>query len=103
MRREGSNFIGTMTNTIQENLEEILGGLSSDPLDEIYDELHEVLCKSIIGLLQDSLAGPGISHQQIESAREFAEVMPDTEAAKELLEFLDSNDVQEALISGAPE
>jgi hypothetical protein len=92
-----------MTNTIQEKLEEILGGLSSDTLDKIYDELHEVLCKSIIDLLQDSIAGPGVSKQQIETAREFAEVMPDTEAAKELLEFLDCEEVKEALIRGASE
>jgi hypothetical protein len=29
--------------------------------------------------------------------------MPDTEAAKELLEFLDSREVKEALIRGVPE
>jgi hypothetical protein len=92
-----------MTNTVQEKLDEILEGLPPDTLDEIHDELHEVLCKSMLGLLQDSIAGPGISKQQIESAREFAEVMPDTEAAKELLEFLDSKDVQKALIRDAPE
>ena len=92
-----------MTNTIQEKLDEILKDLPPDKQGELYDDLHEVLCKSIIGLLQDSIAGLGISEQQIETAREFAEVMPDTEAAKELLEFLDSNEVQEALIRGAPE
>ena len=92
-----------MTNTVQDKLEEILGELSPDTLDKIYDELHEVLCKSIIGLLQDSIAGPGISQQQIETAREFAELMPVNEAAKELLEFLDSEEVREALVRGAPE
>ena len=92
-----------MTFNTEEKLEEILGGLSSGTLDEIYDELHEVLCKSVIGLLQDSIAGPGISQQQIETAREFAEVMPDTEAARELLEFLDSEEVQTALTRGAKE
>ena len=92
-----------MTNTVQDKLEEILGELSPDTLDKIYDELHEVLCKSIIGLLQDSIAGPGISQQQIETAREFAEVKPDTEAAKEVLEFLVSEEVKGALIRGAPE
>lgn len=84
-------------------MEEILGGVPSDTLDEIHDELHEVLCKSIIELLQDSIAGPGISQQQIETAREFAELKPDTDAAKELLEFLDSEEVQKALIRGVPE
>jgi hypothetical protein len=92
-----------MTYTTKEKLEDILGGLPSDTLNEIYDELHDVLCKSIIGLLQDSITGPGISQQQIETAREFAEVMPDTEAAIELLEFLDSEEVKEALVRGAPE
>ena len=92
-----------MTNTVQDKLEEILGELSPDTLDKIYDELHEVLCKSIIGLLQDSIAGPGISQQQIETAREFAELMPVNEVAKELLEFLDSEEVKEALIRGAKE
>ena len=92
-----------MTNTVQEKLEDMLAGLSPDTLDKLYDELHEVLCKSIIGLLQDSIAGPGISQQQIDSARGVVEVMPDTEAAKELVEFLDSEEVKEALIRGAPE
>jgi len=92
-----------MTNTVQDKLEEILGELSPDTLDKIYDELHEVLCKSIIGLLQDSIAGPGISQQQIETARGVAEVMPDTEAAKELLEFLDSEEVKETLVRGTKE
>ena len=92
-----------MTNKIQEKLEKTLGGLSPDTLDKLYDELHEFMCKSIISLLQDSIAGPGISEQQIDTAREFAETKPDTEAAKELLEFLDSEEVQEALIKGASE
>jgi hypothetical protein len=56
---------GLMIFNTEEKLEEILGGLSSDTLDEIYDELHEVLCKSIIDLLQDSIVGPGISEQQM--------------------------------------
>jgi hypothetical protein len=92
-----------MTNTIQEKLDEILKGLPPDKHIELYTELHEVICKTIIGLLQDSIVGPGISKQQIESAREFAEVMPDTEAAKKVLEFLDSKKVKEALIRGSLE
>jgi len=87
-----------MTNTIQEKLDEILGELSPGTLDKIYDELHEVLCKSIIDLLQDSIAGPRLSQQQIETAREFAELKPDTETAKELLEFLDSKEIKEVLV-----
>ena len=43
------------------------------------------------------------SSQQIKTAREFAEVMPNTEAAKELLEFLDSEEVKEAIVRGASE
>jgi Mg/Co/Ni transporter MgtE len=92
-----------MTNKIQEKLDEILKGLPPDKQGELYNELHEFMCKSIISLLQDSIAGPGISQQQIKTARDVAEVMPDTEAAKELLEFLDSKEVQEALIRGAQE
>jgi len=88
-----------MTNTIQEKLEDILEELSPDTLDKLYDELHEFMCKSIIGLLQDSLAGPGISQQQIETAREFVELKPDTEAAKGVLEFLDSEEVKECFVS----
>jgi len=87
-----------MTSTTKEKLEDILGGLPPDTLDEIYNELYEVLCKTTIGLLQDSIAGSGISEEQIESAREFAELNTDTDAAKELLEFLDSNEVNEALV-----
>jgi len=92
-----------MTNIIQEKLEEILKDLPPDKLGELKEGLHEVLCKSIIGLLQDSIAGPGISQQQIETAREFAELMPVNEVAKELLEFLDSEEVREALVRGTPE
>jgi hypothetical protein len=83
--------------------QEILKDLPPDKLGELNDELHEVMCKSIIGLLQDSIAGPGISRQQIETATGVAEVMPDTEAAKELLGFLDSKEAQEALTKGASE
>ena len=92
-----------MTNIIQEKLEEILKDLPPDKLGELKEGLHEVLCKSIIGLLQDSIAGPGISQQQIETAREFAELIPDTEAAIEVFEFLDSEKVQKTLITGVPE
>ena len=92
-----------MTNTIQEKLDEILKDLPPDKQEELYNELHTFMCKSIIVLLQDSIAGPVISEQQIETARGVAEVMPDTEAAKEVLEFLDSDEVKEALVRGASE
>ncbi len=86
-----------MTNTVQEKLDEILRDLPPDKQEELYNELHAFMCKSIIVLLQDFIAGPGVSAQQMETAREFAELKPDTEAAKELLEFLDSEEVKEAL------
>ena len=92
-----------MTNTIQEKLDEILKDLSPDKQGELYNELHAFMCKSIIALLQDSIAGPGVSQQQIDSARGVGEVMPDTEAAKEVFEFLDSEEVIEALLKGAQE
>ena len=88
-----------MTNTIQEKLDEILKDLPPDKQKELYNELHAFMCKSIINLLQDSISGPGISKQQVDSARGVAEVMPDTEAAKELIEFLESEDVLKALVS----
>ena len=92
-----------MTNAIQEKLDEILKDLPSDKQEELYYELYDFMCRSIIALLQDFVDGPGISEQQIDSAREFAELKPDTEASKELLEFLDSEDVQRALVRIAPE
>ena len=54
-----------MTSTTQEKLDKILKDLPPDKQGELYDELHEVLCKSIIDLLQDSIVGPGISEQQM--------------------------------------
>lgn len=92
-----------MTNTLQEKLDEILKDLPPDKHGELYDELYEFMCKSIIVLLQDFVDGPGISEQQKEAARDFAELMPDTEAAKELLEFLDGEEVQTALVIGDSE
>lgn len=83
-----------MTRTIKGNLENILGRLSPDTLDEIYSGLYDVLCKTLIGLLQDSIEGPGISEEQIESAREFAMITPESEAAKQLLEFLNSDEIK---------
>ena len=47
---------------------------------------------------KDSIKGPGISEEQIESARDIVELNSDTNAAKELLEFLESEKVKEALI-----
>jgi hypothetical protein len=59
-----------VTNTIKEKLDEILKNLPPDKQGELYNELHAFMCKSIIELLQDSIAGPGISQQQIKTARD---------------------------------
>ena len=73
-----------------EKYKKFLKGLSSEELGEFNKEFHEVICKAIIELYQDYLNERGISQQQIEAARDFAEVMPETQAARMLLEFLDS-------------
>ncbi|NQT79225.1 MAG: hypothetical protein HQ555_02380 [Candidatus Aminicenantes bacterium] len=73
----------------------------SDPVDRlviINDELHKVLCEAIITLLQDTLEEPGITEEEIKAAREFTELKPDTEAVKELIRFIESKEVKEALI-----
>jgi hypothetical protein len=44
-----------------------------------------------------------ISEKQIEVAKNFAKLKPNTEASKELLQFLESEDVQRALVRDAPE
>jgi hypothetical protein len=89
-----------MTNTIQEKLDEILKDLPPYKHGELYDELYDFMCKSIIVPLKDSIAEPGISQEEINRARSFAELNPDAEAAKELLEFLDSEDVMKAFVVG---
>ena len=58
---------------------------------------HETLCESIITLLKDSLENLGLTKEEVQSAREFAEMIPDTDAARELLGFLDSDIVKKAL------
>ena len=88
--------MSSMTSTTKEKLEDILEGIPPDILDEIYSELYDVLCKTLKSLLQDSLDGPGISEEQIEAAREFAMIAPEAIAAKELLEFLSSDEIKEA-------
>lgn len=100
MWRKGSDLIGTMKKKINYD---VLDRIPPDKLVELNNKLHEVLCKSIISLFQNFIAGPGILEQQIETARELAELMPDTDAAIEVLEFLESKEVREALVSGAPE
>ena len=72
--------------------------LSTEVQDQLNDALHETLCKSIITLLQDTLKNPGLMKEEIQSTKDFAELKPDTDAAKDLLEFLDSEEVREAVI-----
>ncbi len=67
-------------------------------MGQLNDALHEVLCKSIITRLKDTLKNPGITKEEIKTAREFAELKPDTKAAQVLLEFLESEKVKEAFI-----
>lgn len=99
--RNGINLIAEITNTIQEKLDEILKDLPPDKLEELNEELHHFMCNSIIALLKDSIAGPGISKQQIDAAREDAELRPEPEAAKELFVFLESDEVKAALVTDA--
>ena len=56
-----------------------------DELGEFNKEFHEVICKTIIELHKDYIDKRGISQQQIEAAREFADEMPETEAARSRL------------------
>ena len=69
-------------------------GESLDKLTQVNKALYKVLCETIIKLLKDSLMDPGITKEEIAAAREFAELKPDTKAAKELLEFLDREEIK---------
>lgn len=71
--------------------------LSPEVQDQLNASLHETLCESIITLLKDSIENSDLTKEEIQSAKEFGELKPDTEAARELLEFLDSEEVREAL------
>ncbi len=64
---------------------------------QLNDTFHETLCESIITLLKDSIENNDLIKKEVQSAREFAKIKPDTDAAKELLEFLDSEEVREAV------
>jgi len=77
---------------------EDLEKLSPEVLGQLNDALHEVLCKTIIKLLKDTLKNPGITKEEIKATREFAELKPNTKAAQVLLEFLESEAVKEAFI-----
>lgn len=71
--------------------------LSPEAQTQLNDTLHETLCESIITFLKDSLENSDLTKDEVQSAREFAELKPDTDAARELLEFLGSNEVREAV------
>jgi hypothetical protein len=77
---------------------DLLEGIPPDELGEFNKEFHEVICKTIIELYKDYIDKRGISQQQIETARDFAEEMPETRAARMLLEFLESEEIKEAVI-----
>ena len=49
---------GSSTNKTQEKLEEIVKDLPPDKLRKLNEELYHFVCKSIIALLKDSIAGP---------------------------------------------
>ncbi len=72
--------------------------LSPEVQEHVNDTLHKTLCESIIILLKDSIENPGLVREEVQSARDFAQIKPDTDAAKELLEFLGSEEVKEAIV-----
>lgn len=74
---------------------ELYEKLSSETQTQLNDTLHETLCESIITLLKESIENPGLTKEEVQSAREFAQMKPDTEVARELLAFLDSDKVRE--------
>ena len=77
---------------------DLLEGIPPDELGEFNKEFHEVICKALIELYKDYIDKRGISQQQIDSARDFADVLPETQAARMLLEFLESEEIKEALV-----
>lgn len=70
--------------------------LSPKVQGQLNDTLHETLCESIVTLLKDSIENSDLIKEEVQSARDFAEIKPDTDAVKELLEFLDSEEVKES-------
>ncbi len=81
----------------------LLEVLPPNELGEFNKEFHEVVCKAIIELYKDYIDKRGIYQQQTESARDYAEEGPETEAARMLFELLDSKDFKEAVIEKEPE
>lgn len=72
--------------------------LSPETKGQLNDTLHETLCESIITLLKDSIENSDLTKEEVQSVREFSELKPDTDAVRELLEFLDSEEVKEAVV-----
>jgi len=87
---------------IAKNKKEKESGKPKDKFTIVTEELYKVLCETIQNLLQSSIVGEGITEQEIETAREFAELKPDTKAAKELLEFLERGEIKEAIKTSMP-
>lgn len=83
----------------EEKFKKLSPGAQGQLNEALHDGMfHETLCESIITLLKDSLEYPGLVREEIQSAREFAQTKPDTKAARELLEFLDSDIVKDTPI-----
>ena len=76
---------------------------SMDKFAVVSKELYKVLCETIKNRLQNSIKEEGITEQEIEAAREFAELKPNTKVAKKLLKFIDSQEVKEALKPEPPD
>jgi hypothetical protein len=89
---------GLENSTMKTKYLDLLEGLPPDELGEFNKEFHEVICKTIIELYKDYIDKRGISYEQIEVARDLADEMPEIQAARMLLEFLDSDEIKEAAI-----
>jgi hypothetical protein len=77
---------------------ELYDKLSPEAQHQLNEALHETLCESSITLIKDTIENPGLTKEEVQSARDFADLKPDTDAAREFLEFLDSDIVKDALI-----
>lgn len=56
--------------------------LSPEAQGHLNEALHETLCESIITLLKDSLENPGLTKEEVQSAKDFGELKPGSDAAK---------------------
>ena len=77
-----------------EEMKNLYKKLSAELQAEINDALHEILCQTILKLLRESMDNPGLLKEEIQSAREFTEMKPDSDEARKLLEFLDSDRIK---------